>query len=243
MLSRLTPLWAGIYLVPLTAGFLVTGPVAGRLSDRWGARELATLGLLIGALSFLLLISIPVDFAYPVFAVVLFLNGVGSGLFASPNSASIMNSVPRASRGAASGMRATFQNMGTPLSIGTFFSLMIIGLNATVPQAMYNGLVSSGVSQSVATGLSKLPPVGYLFAAFSGYNPLGTLLGPNVLSTLPQDTVANITGRSYFPNLIAAPFKHGLTVVLLFSVGIYLFAAVVSWMRGRSPNLPIGPKT
>ncbi len=233
---EVTPLWAGIYMIPLTAGFLVTGPIAGRLSDRWGAKGLATLGLLLGATSFLLLIWIPVDFAYPVFALILFFNGVGSGLFASPNSAAIMNSVPRESRGAASGMRAAFQNMGTPVSIGVFFSLMVIGLSATVPQAMYNGLVASGVSQNMAEKLSGLPPVGYLFAAFLGYNPLGTLLGPNVLANLPPDAVATITGRSYFPDLIAAPFKHGLTIVLAFSVGIYVMAAIVSWMRGKRPK-------
>lgn len=236
---EVTPLWAGIYMLPLTAGFLLTGPIAGRLSDKWGARELATGGLIVGAVSFALLISIPVNFPYIIFALILFLNGIGSGLFASPNSAAIMNSVPAESRGAASGMRAAFQNMGTPLSIGIFFSLMIVGLNATVPKTMYGGLVSTGISQGMAAELSKVPPISYLFAAFLGYNPLGTLLGKSVLSSLPSATAANITGRSYFPDLISAPFKHGLMVVLVFSVAIYLAAAVVSWMRGKRPPIPV----
>ena len=227
-----TPLWAGIYLLPLTAGFMVAGPVSGWLSDRYGARPFATGGMLLAALTFGLLMFVPANFYYPAFAGLLFLNGVAFGLFAAPNTTGIMNSVPARYRGAASGMRATFQNTGTPLSIGVFFSLMILGLSATVPKALYGGLTSSGVSPQTATSLAHLPPVGYLFAAFLGYNPLKTLLGPGVLAHLSPADVARLTGHGYFPSLISDPFKHGLVVVLSFSIVMCLVAATASWLRG-----------
>ncbi len=229
---EITPLWAGIYLLPMTAGFLLAGPISGILSDRYGQRGFATVGLVIGAVSFALLMILPVNFYYPAFALILLLNGIGSGLFAAPNSAAIMNSVPAESRGAASGMRSAFYNVGSPLSIGIFFSLMILGLNATVPQAMFNGLTQNGITPTVAGELAKLPPVGYIFAAFLGYNPLGTLLGPNVLGSLPTNIATNLTSRSYFPQLIMDPFRSGLSVVLIFSIIVYLIAVVVSWLRG-----------
>jgi MFS family permease len=230
---EITPLWAGIYMIPLSVGFLIAGPISGRLSDRYGARLFATGGMVLTALSFGLLMVLPVNFAYPGFAVILFFMGIASGLFVAPNTASIMNSVPAESRGAASGMRASFYNMGFPISIGVFFSLMIVGLNAKVPQALYNGLIQSGVSSSVATELSKLPPVSYLFAALLGYNPLGTLLGPTVLNSLPADAAAKLTSRSFFPQLISSSFHQGLLIVFTFSVVICLIAAAASWERGR----------
>jgi len=227
-----TPLWAGIYLLPLTAGFMVAGPVSGWLSDRYGARPFATGGMLLAALTFGLLLTVPANFFYPEFAGLLFLNGVAFGLFAAPNTTGIMNSVPARHRGAASGMRATFQNAGTPLSIGVFFSLMIVGLTATVPAALYGGLTRSGVPSQTATALAHLPPVGYLFAAFLGYNPLKTLLGPQILSHLSPADAARLTGHAYFPALISDPFKHGLVVVLSFSIVMCLIAAGASWLRG-----------
>ena len=230
---EITPLWAGIYMIPLSVGFLIAGPISGRLSDRYGARLFATGGMVLTAVSFGLLMVLPVNFAYPGFALILFFMGIASGLFVAPNTASIMNSVPAESRGAASGMRASFYNVGFPISIGVFFSLMIVGLNTRVPQALYNGLIQSGVSTSVATELSKLPPVSYLFAALLGYNPLGTLLGPTVLNSLPADAAAKLTSRSYFPQLISASFHQGLLIVFTFSVVICLIAAAASWQRGR----------
>ena len=228
-----TPLWAGIYMLPSTVGFLIVGPLSGRLADRYGARLFATGGMMLSAVSFALLMILPVNFSYTPFALILFLGGVGAGLFVSPNTAAIMNSVPAKSRGAASGMRAAFMNVGQPLSTGVFFSLMIVGLSSTVPQALFHGLTQSGVSASVAGELAKLPPVGYLFAALLGYNPLGTLLGPQVLNSLPAGAAAQITSKSYFPQLISAPFHHGLFVVFTFSVVVCLIAAVASWVRGR----------
>jgi MFS family permease len=230
---EITPLWAGIYMLPLSVGFLAAGPISGFLSDRFGARLFATGGMVLTAVSFGLLMILPVNFVYPGFALVLLLMGIASGLFVAPNTAAIMNSVPAESRGAASGMRASFYNVGFPISIGVFFSLMIVVLNTKVPQALYNGLIQNGVSATVATELSKLPPVSYLFAALLGYNPLGTLLGPTVLNSLPAGAAATLTSRSYFPQLISASFHQGLIVVFTFSVVICLIAAVASWQRGR----------
>jgi MFS family permease len=226
-----TPLWAGIYMLPMTVGFLVAGPVSGILSDRYGARPFATGGMLLAALTFGLLILLPADFAFPVFAALIFLNGVAMGLFASPNTAAIMNSVPARYRGVASGIRVTFMNVGMPLSIGLFFTLMILGLNSTVPPALFSGLTANGVSPAVAHQLAGLPPISYLFASFLGYNPLGTLLGP-VLSQLPAADAANLTGRAFFPSLIAGPFQHGLALVLTFSIVASLVAAAASALRG-----------
>lgn len=226
-----TPLWAGIYMLPLTLGFLLAGPLSGKLSDRYGARPFATGGMLLSALSFGLLMLLPADFSFPVFGLLIFLNGVSMGLFASPNTAAIMNSVPARHRGVASGMRVTFMNVGMPLSIGLFFTLMIIGLNTTVPPAMYSGLVANGVPASVAHRLAGLPPISYLFASFLGYNPLQTLLGP-VLGQLPPADVARLTGRTFFPSLISSPFQHGLVLVLSFSIAASLVAAAASALRG-----------
>jgi MFS family permease len=227
-----TPLWAGIYLLPLTFGFLVAGPVSGHLSDRYGARPFATGGMLLVALAFGLMILLPVDFAYPLFAALIFLFGVGFGMFVAPNTAGIMNSVPARHRGAASGMRATFQGAGTPLSIGVFFSLMIVGLSATMPQTVYQGLTANGVPGRAAAAVAKLPPVGDLFAAFLGSNPVRTVLPRHVLGALPPGRERYLTGTRFFPRLMAGPFHQGLTVILSFGLAMSLVAAAASWLRG-----------
>lgn len=227
-----TPLWAGIYMLPTTIGFLIAGPISGYLSDKYGARPFATGGMILAALSFGLMMLLPVNFPYLPFAGILLLNGMAFGLFSSPNTAGIMNSVPAENRGVASGMRATFMNVGMPLSIGIFFSLMIIGLTATVPASIYHGLTTNGVSAALAGKLSHLPAISYLFAAFLGYNPLKTLLGPNVLSKLSPTASSKLTSKEYFPQMIGQPFKHGLIVVLSFAIVACLVAAVASWMRG-----------
>ena len=227
-----TPLWAGIYMIPLTLGFLVAGPVSGWLSDHHGARPFATGGMLLTAASFGALMVLPIDFPYLVFAALLLANGIGSGLFAAPNTAGIMNSVPARQRGAASGMRATFQNAGFVLSIGLFFSLMIAGLAARLPTTLYTGLTANGVPPATAERIANLPPVGSLFAAFLGYNPIRTLLGPAALARLSPAQAANLTGTSFFPRLIAEPFQHGLAIVFLAALVMSLVAAAASWLRG-----------
>ena len=227
-----TPLWAGIYMLPSTLGFLVAGPLSGYLSDRYGARPFATAGMVLAAISFGLFLALPVDFSYGVFAFVLFVNGAAFGMFTSPNTSGIMNSLPPNLRGEGSGMRATFLNVGMPLSIGLFFSLMILGLSRDFPPVLYQGLIAHGVSPSQATQLSQLAAVGYLFAAFLGYNPLQTLLGPQVLNALPVHDAASLVSKDFFPRLIAGPFHSGLVVVFGFALVMCIMAAMASWLRG-----------
>jgi MFS family permease len=227
-----TPLWAGIYLLPLTIAFLIAGPLSGALSDRFGARAFATGGLLLVGLSFLGLLVLPVDFNYWAFAGLLILNGIGSGLFSSPNTTAIMNSVPAASRGSASGMRATFFNSGSSLSIGVFFSLMIAGLAATLPQTLRSGLQAHHVPTAVATEIGNRPPVGSLFAAFLGENPIQSLLGNKTLATLPAGDSSTLTGKEFFPRLISQPFHHGLVIVFGLAIVMSVVGAGASLMRG-----------
>lgn len=227
-----TPLWAGIYMVPLIVGFLVSGPVSGYLSDRYGARAFATGGMLVAALSFLLLEFLPVDFPYPLFAGLLLMNGIGMGLFASPNRAAIMNSLPPDQRGAGAGMTATFQNSATVLSIGIFFSLMIVGLSSGLSGTMHDGLVAHGVPAAEATRAANLPPVTTLFASLLGYNPIESLLGAHTLAALPHAQAAQITGREFFPALISGPFGDALHVAFGFALVACLVAAVASFLRG-----------
>jgi MFS family permease len=227
-----TPFWAGIYMLPLIAGFLVAGPASGYLSDHFGARPFATGGMLLAALSFVLLIVLPVDFSYLWFALVLVLNGIGMGLFASPNSAGVMNSLPPTQRGAGAGMLATFMNSASVLSIGVFFTLMIVGLSSGLPHALQSGLVAHGVPTGDATRVSQLPPVATLFASFLGYNPMATLLGPHVLGGLPAGQAQALTGRSFFPNLISGPFHTALVYAFVFAIVACLVAAVASLLRG-----------
>jgi MFS family permease len=227
-----TPLWAGIYMLPLIAGFLVAGPASGYLSDRFGARPFATGGMMLAALSFLLLIVLPVDFSYVWFALILLLNGVGMGLFASPNSAGVMNSLPPSQRGAGAGMLATFTNTANVLSIGVFFTLMIVGLSAGLPHTLEGGLLAHGVPATDAAHIAHLPPVSTLFASFLGYNPIKTLLGPHVLAGLPASQAHALTGRSFFPNLISGPFHAALVYAFAFAIMACLVAAAASLLRG-----------
>ncbi len=228
-----TPLWAGIYLLPLTVGFLAAGPVAGALSDRYGARLFAAAGFVVMAGSFAGLLLIPTDFSYWLFALVVFLNGLGGGLFAAPNTSIIMASVPAESRGAASGMRATFQNAGMVLSIGVFFSLMVAGLAGSLPHTLSSGLMAQGVPAANAHQVASLPPVGTLFAAFLGYNPIQQLLGPDTLHHLSAAHAHTLTGRQFFPHLISGPFHDGLVVVFSLAIVMSLVAAAASLIRAR----------
>jgi MFS family permease len=226
-----TPLWAGIYMLPLTVGFLVAGPVSGWLSDRFGARPFATGGMVVAALAFLLLELLPVNFDYRAFAALLLLIGLAMGLFASPNQMGIMNSLPAHRRGVGAGMAATFQNSAMVLSIGIFFSLMIVGLSSSLPGALTHGLAAQGVPAADAARISHLPPVGILFASFLGYNPMQELLGPT-LQQVPAHNAAYLTGPTFFPHLIAQPFANGLHVAFDFAIVACLIAAAASWMRG-----------
>jgi MFS family permease/DNA-binding MarR family transcriptional regulator len=226
-----TPLWAGIYMLPLTAGFLLAGPVSGWLSDHFGARPFATGGMVVAAGSFWLLEVLPVNFAYWQFALILLLNGIGMGLFAAPNRAAIMNSLPPERRGVGSGMATTFQNSSMVLSIGIFFTLIILGLAATLPPALLHGLTAQGVPAADAARVAALPPVSVLFASLLGYNPVQTLLGP-ALTHLAPARAAYLTGRGFFPSLISPAFEHGLSVAFDFAIAACLVAAIASLLRG-----------
>jgi MFS family permease len=236
-----TPLWAGIYMLPLTGGFLVSGPLSGALSDRFGSRPFATGGMLLSALTYVLLMFLPVDFSYSVFAALLFMNGIAMGTFASPNRAGVMNSLPPQHRGAGGGMNSTFQNAAQVLSIGLFFTLLIVGLAASLPASLSHGLISAGLSRSQAERLAHLPPVSVLFAAFLGINPLTHLLGVSTVAHLSNARV--LTSRSFFPSLIATPFKSGLREAFTFSAIACLVAAWASWLRGGRYVFTDGAKT
>ena len=228
-----TPLRAGLFLLPLTAGFLIAGPVSGYLSDRYGPRPFATAGLLVSASAFAGLLLLPVVFPYWVFALIILANGLGSGLFASPNTSAIMSSVPARYRGVASGMRSTFQNSGMSLSIGIFFSLMIAGLASTLPRTLSAGLRAHGVPAGLAAHVAGLPPVSTLFASFLGYNPIGSLLRPSgELARLPKADASVLTSKEYFPHLISGPFHHGLVIVFSVAIAMSVAGAVISLLRG-----------
>ena len=227
-----TPLWAGIFLLPLVAGMLVAGPIAGALSDRMGPRWFAVSGMLIAALSFYLLSILPVNFSYPVFALVIVLNGLGMGIFFSPNRASIMNALPPSQRGAGGGMAATFMNSAMVLSIGIFFSLMIVGLSGGLHDSLYTGLTQHGVSHAAATKAADLPPVSTLFAAFLGYNPVQTLLGSSIHS-VPAAQQHILLGHSFFPSVISAPFAHALSAAFIFGLVAMLVAAFASFIPAK----------
>jgi MFS family permease len=229
-----TPLWSGIYLLPLTFGFVVAGPISGWLSDKHGARLFASGGLLLSALAFAGLVLLPTDFRYVSFGLLIFVSGAGMGLFSAPNAAAIMNSVPARQRGAASGMLATFMNSGFVLSIGVFFSLMIAGLASTLPSTLTKGLTSQGVPFALAHQVGQTPPVASLFAAFLGYNPVHELLAPTgILAHLPAHNVATLTGKEFFPQLITGPFHHGLEIVFSMAIALLVIAAGVSLLRGK----------
>ena len=219
-------------MLPASIGMLMTGPLSGRLSDQYGARYFSTIAMIGAALSFFLLILLPVNFPYPLFALIIFIDGLAMGMFMAPNTSAVMNSLPQEHRGAGSGMRSTLFNVGQPLSTAVIFTLMTLGLNATMPSIIYNGLIQHAVPAATAQQVAGAPPVSYLFAAFMGRNPLGTVIPASVLQSLPADQAAAITSRTFFPQLISSSFKHGLTVVLSFSIAMCLVASAASWLRG-----------
>jgi MFS family permease len=227
-----TPLWAGIYMLPLTFGMLFSGPLSGYLSDRFGARGFASGGMIGVAVSFGLLTLLPIDFSYPVFAGILAFNGIAMGMFASPNRAAVMNSLPRGDRGAGGGMNQTFQNSAQVLSVGIFFTLMVLGLSSSLPATLSAGLHAHGVSAQAAHRAAALPPISVLFAAFLGYNPIQHLLGAHALAAVSAPSRALLMGRSFFPHLISAPFQQGLHEAFFFSIGACLVAAAASLLRG-----------
>ncbi|HVS99343.1 MAG TPA: MFS transporter [Solirubrobacterales bacterium] len=226
------PLLAGIYMLPLTIGMLIAGPTSGYLSDRFGARGFATGGMVAAAASFAALTVLPVDFSYPVFAAILACNGISMGMFSSPNRAAVMNSLPPGDRGAGGGMNQTFQNSAQVVSMGIFFTLLIIGLSASLPHTLSTGLEAHGVTAAKAHEVGQTPPISVLFAAFLGYNPIEHLIGSQALHALPQHAQAVLSGHSFFPDLISQPFSNGLDTAFGFAIVACLIAAAASLMRG-----------
>ncbi|MGV8854953.1 MAG: MFS transporter [Devosia sp.] len=233
-----TPLWAGIFMVPLTLGVLLAGPVAGVLADRYGSRAFAASGMVLGAATFLGMMFLGADFSYPVFATLLFLNGIATGMFSAPNATQTMNAVPVSERGQAAGIRATAMNAGQVLSIGIFFSLMIVGLSLSLPGAMEQALMGQGLAQELAHQVAIAPPVASLFAAFLGYNPMGELIPAAAMATLGPDQVAVITGQQFFPQMLAGPFMVGIKIAFSISLLLYLLAALASWLGGAPSRSP-----
>ena len=227
-----TPLWAGIYMIPLTVGFLIMGPLSGYLSDKVGSRGLTTTGMVIMAAAFLSLTFLPANFSYPVFAALILILGLGMGMFSAPNTTAIMNAVPAEYRGVSSGMIATFRNIASTLSITLIFSLVTVGLAAHLPNALLSGLTMAGIPQAAATAVSHLPPVAAIFAAFLGYNPLATLLPPAVLAGVSETTRNTVLGNAFFPTLISGPFMDGVRVAFGVCAALAAVAAVVSFFRG-----------
>ncbi|HEX6508418.1 MAG TPA: MFS transporter, partial [Chloroflexota bacterium] len=244
-----TPLWAGIYMLPMMVGFFVAGPISGYLSDHFGARPFTTGGMLVATVSFILLTFLPADFTYSTFAILLFAVGIGMGLFASPNTSSVMSSVPPENRGVSSGMLATLQNSGMLFSMAFFFTIVIVGLSGSLPTTLQNGLVHAGLPAAPASTIAHLPPTAALFSAFLGYNPMAHLLPPAVLAHLPAATRAHLLGRSFFPMLIAPPFMNGLRAAFYVSAAMSFIAAIASLMRGKQyihgvseqPTAPVTP--
>ncbi len=227
-----TPLWSGIYMMPMMLGFIALGPLSGFLSDRFGARSFATGGMLLQVAAFILLIALPTNFGYPAFAAVLLLMGVGMGLFAAPNTTAIMNAVPARHRGVASGMRATFQNAGMLVSMGIFFTIVILGLAAALPASINSGLTRAGLPAAAAQSIAHLPPTSALFSAFLGYNPMAHLLPATVLGSLSSQVRSTLLAPHYFPHLISAAFMGGLHTAFLVAAGLSVVAAVASLLRG-----------
>jgi len=228
-----TPLWSGIYMLPMMGGFFIFGPLCGRLSDKYGARSFATVGMVISAVGFLLLNALPSNFGYIWFFIILLILGIGMGMFAAPNTNAVMSSVPPESRGVSSGMRSTFQNTGMALSMTLYFTILIIGLSTSLPSVLQSGLLNAGVPTDTANAIAHMPPTAALFSAFLGYNPMGSLIPDSVMSSLSQATQNTLLSNSFFPNVIAPAVMKSLHITFYVSAGISIVAAVVSSLRGK----------
>jgi EmrB/QacA subfamily drug resistance transporter len=229
-----TPFWAGVYMLPLTIGFVVMGPISGIISDKHGARLISTLGMVLVGIAFLILAVLPYNFDYVPFALALFVMGLGNGMFSSPNSAAIMNAVPPEERGVSSGMMSTLMNSGFVLSMGMFFTIIVVGLTSAFPPELSAALSAANASQLIPA-MSAIPPTGALFAAFLGYNPVQMILAglsPALIATVAPATLATITGVVWFPTTLAQAFMPSLALSFYIGAGISFIAALLCAMRG-----------
>jgi EmrB/QacA subfamily drug resistance transporter len=230
-----TPFWSGVYMLPMLLGFVVMGPLSGWLSDRYGARGLASLGMLITAVGMLLITTLPYNFVYWEFAIFLLIIGIGGGMFAAPNTTSIMNSVPPDSRGAASGMRATLQNVGSTMSLALFFTIVIFSLASSLPTQLSSALTNAGAPQ-LASKISSIPPTSALFAAFLGINPMKALIAnlpANSTAELSSNTLNVLESNTWFPNAIAKSFLTALTAAFYIGASLSVIGAIASLLRGK----------
>ena len=226
-----TPFWAGIYMLPMMVGFIALGPVGGILTDKYGARAFATTGMIITAISLYLLTLLPYNFSLWQFEGILLMNGIGSGLFAAPNTTAVMNSLPEESRGAGSGMRTTFNNIGQTISMAIFFSIAISIFTLKLPSSLLNTSVSIGLPLQIATAISKIPPSGALFAAFLGINPAASF-SPAMLNLIPPAALKSLMSLSFFPNAIGPSFMVGLKDSLYIAILMTIAGAVLSALSG-----------
>lgn len=229
-----TPFWAGIYMLPLTAGIAIMGPLSGALSDKYGPRWIATIGMAISCFAFLVLASLPYNFNYWEFGLTLFAMGIGGGMFGSPNSASIMNSVPPQERGVASGMMYTIMNTSFTASMAIFFTIVIVGITQRFPDAVTSSLTSIGAVKLTPL-LVNIPPTGALFSAFLGYNPVETIMAalpPTVVSSIPHATYATLTGTTWFPQMLVNAFLPSLQLSFYIGAVFCAIAAILSVLRG-----------
>ncbi|MDA8055254.1 MAG: MFS transporter [Thermoplasmatales archaeon] len=227
-----TPFWAGIYMLPMMVGFIALGPIGGMLTDKYGARLFATAGMIIVAVSLFLLTLLPYNFIVWQFELILLLNGIGSGLFAAPNTTAVMNSLPPESRGAGSGMRTTFQNIGQTMSMVIFFAIAITVFTTKLPSSLYNISVSIGLPPTLASAFSKISPEGALFAAFLGINPVSALPS-SMLSLIPQSALNALKSLSFFPTAIGPAFITGLSYSLYVAIGLTVLGAIFSALMGE----------
>ncbi|HEY3360295.1 MAG TPA: MFS transporter [Methanosarcina sp.] len=237
-----TPLWAGIYMLPMTLGFMIMGPISGMLSDKYGPRWIATIGMTIVALVFVGLSLLPYNFDYWELGILILFMGIGNGMFASPNSSSIMNSVPPQNRGVASGMLSTLGNSASTLSMSVFFTIVIIGIQKAFPGAVHNSFASLGSSQiapalqQLANQLATMSPTNALFSAFLGYNPMISILksmGSSIVSSIPQQIVTTLTSNYWFPQTLQQAFMPALRISFIIGAVLCGIAAVLSAMRGQ----------
>ncbi len=241
-----TPFWAGIFMLPLTAGFIIMGPLSGWLSDKYGSRWFATSGMLLIALSFLMLAMLPFNFEYPVFAIALLIMGLGNGMFGAPNIAAIMNSVPPEDRGVASGMRSMLQNSGMVVSMALFFTIVIVSLTHLFPPVLVSSLADAGVPELIIP-MSTIPPTGALFAAFLGYNPVQAILvtvPASIVAGISAATLATLTGTTWFPTTLAQAFMPSLRISFYIGALLSVIAAILSVMGGTRavPGILVKPE-
>lgn len=232
----ITPLWAGIYMLPMTISMGVFGVVAGKLSNKTRIKWFTVFGLILSGMSLFFLSLLPYNFKYYQMMIMLVIFGMGYGLFNSPNIASVMSSVPPQDRGSASGMLNNMRNTGYVASMGVFFSILISGLSSNLPASLSNALNKAGAS-SVSGTVSKMPPSVAIFGSFLGINPVSHFIPP--VNNLSSSTISLIEGNTWFSQAFSMPFMSSLDTVYYVSGAIAIVAGLISVLRtNRIDEIP-----